>query len=641
MMLGRMAGMMAEGSVPAPRDASELQRELSALLPVFSLRDEVIRRWRSIARLSRLYRRAISRMPVALDQIDASLTMSLPATLVEETVRRCSSRRYQVRVALDGSGQEARQYAEFQEQVIQTAFGELNRHQRALGRSAGLDAEMYRWLVETGHCYELVRPQPMNASLPWRAELLDPETVYPVEGREGLEAVYLQRTMSARAIGVQFGSDVLGDRDPESEHAVTIHYDRQYLSVLVDGRFVREPMLHGYGCVPIIWTFANGLPGVSTEHGLNRDEIEAYRGRSILATVTSELEHIERVMETILYVTYRGANPPMQERLGDGVLRGPQSEPDLSPGTINRTLGTLEPVRLDHDAMRELQTTLAMLLGNVRAATLALADDRQFTSGFDRQAASRSAQTFLDPILEAAEWHIQRRGELVCKFLHTFGDKFAVTMPAGGGRSFQFDAWAEAVPADPRISVNILPMNELDQLQALTVGAQANAAGLMSAYDLFDKVLMYQDAEEMVQRARTDQLLRNPAVQEAQAPFSAAVYYRDLARTFRTQGDGQLAALASSMAQKYFRDIEMALQQPPPSPQQPPVPPGMAGPQAGQPMGPVPMQEPASLYPGGAMPVDAMAGMPGIAEQWMPGEMQAGGMPMDEQLARQFGQGVI
>jgi len=545
-------------SRPAP-DLGQVQERIERAVQLWGPRDQ---------RMDEDYQ--LYKLAVAVSGVEQGLegeivVKNLPYVTVVKVASLLSAEFPQLSVPAPSESR--KQLAERVEDLLRWLWDEWDRSwRRSLHGRLLYDAVHYLALRGWACARLLYDPQ---SDPPVRLELVDPRSVYPVAGSKGLRYVAVRRQQLAGEVLDEWGEQavqVLGERQDDEPVTVEAYYDDLYHAVLVDGKFVKEPTLHGFGFVPWAIAIAGGSPVRITEQDPQQWVAEV--GVSIFHGVKQAYRQLNKLLSQLATEVARLANPATLYYVDPDEHEEPEPI-DLSPGAVNYLIAPKERVEVIRTSPNpsDLSPLVQALQEDLIRGTLPPVLWGQAgpeTSGFTVAMLSAAARDALQPVIAGLELLIEEASSLALRLIRdVHGQPLGPLIRDRTGRWLRGEAVgpAEIAEVGDRVQARFREVSPRDRAAMAQIAALLTDKKLVSLRTAREEYLGIDNPDRENERVLEELIYGDSEIlKEYLVPLSLARFSPDLFQIW-------LADRARKQAQ-----AQMAPPAPPPSPPGPPHP---------------------------------------------------------------------
>lgn len=465
---------------------------------------------------------------------------------------------------------------------------------------------------------------------PWDVRLIDPIEVYP-DTDDGSPCTVIHRytttyaTLSAywgkttaeKAFSERASGGVRSGSEPVTCYGF---YTATELAVLVDGAgWLKKPVAHGYGQIPLIIGIAPGAPYRSVD-AMNTEHVE-YLGASLLRTLKGVVDAKHKIAMIMRRVLSKTAAPPLFAALSDPQATVDDVATEPNEVTIGRPGDSVNPIVPPPVALQHATALLSMLQDAENRGGLppSLWGENPGGSTTDRQKALGSGMSVLLARLEMLRYWYQGLLRLMLRQYAEHGQGEVAFLGldrqsgirTASGRLTPLDV--QGVSA--RLECRFGRLQHVDLMQMGNLAALLTDRGLVSHEFALGELLGVDNPASVQTQALRDQFYKDPALLRMRVLFEKS----------QDPVDRLGAALARQMLVSEYQKFSIAAAGQPnaapgPGPGQPPIP------GVGLPSGALPP----ALGVGAGMPNSAAPlGSPqiGAGLQFVPPGGAPGGLP--------------
>lgn len=471
----------------------------------------------------------------------------------------------------------------------------------------------------------LLNTDPQDA-YPWDIRLLDPITVYPntddgtptlVVHRYTTTYAALEAYWGEQACKRAFDDSVEGGRTGYEPATCYAFYTNCELGVLVDGGgWLKKPVAHEYGQLPIIIGVAPGAPYRAVE--ASESEHVEYVGPSLLRTLKGVVESKHKIAMILRRVLSKTAAPPLFAALSDPQATVDDVATEPNEVTIGRPGDSVNPIVPPPVALQHATALLSMLQDaeNRGGMPPSLWGEGGGGTGVDRQKALGSGMSVLLARLEMLRYWYQAMLRLMLRQYAEHGVgavAFLGVDRQSGIRTASGTLTPEGVQGvSARLECRFGRLQHVDLMQMGNLAALLTDRGLVSHEFALGELLGVDNPAAVQTQALRDQFYKDPMLLRMRVLFEKA----------QDPVDQIGAALAKKLLVSEWEKFNLAAAGQPnaaagPGPGQPPLPgnglpqgtlPALLGAGAGMPNGALPLGSPQAG--GGLQLVPAPGGGP-------------------------------
>jgi len=389
-------------------------------------------------------------------------------------------------------------------------------------------------------------------------------------GADGLEWICHKINMTRAQIKREYGIDpsttrgdfssFLGSSDAEMEGiAVFDFYDGVINRVFTEGEDLKPPTPHGSPRVPAYLVLVGFLPVLQSDA---TSEAIAQVGESIFAGAREIYDKFSDVMSIFLEIVERARRQTTVAESRDG-KKTLEEDPWVWPTTISTVTGdrvyTLELQKMAQETM----AYVTLILGEIQRATLpfsAYGETPFQLSGFAITQLRQATETVLASRIEALEAiYLQISNLLYDQFMTGSFDGIRLSGMDKNRAYFSQRITPQELKGTCDYTVRLVSQLPQDDMSKWTTAQIAKQLRLLSDVDILDNIVGIQDAQQAIDKLRTQ--MAEEGLPEAQL-FSMM----NAAASRSASPDDEYATLAKMYLMEFQRMMAVKLGMMPPAP---------------------------------------------------------------------------
>lgn len=411
-----------------------------------------------------------------------------------------------------------------------------SRHTQQLQGTFQYDASFYLtgdgWLV--AEC--MVDDSEQAKDFPWKIRLLDPICIYPDREQGKPEVVVHRYEASLVELEAYWGKDRVdaateenapwrhrngplvggGGAGPRTQYRTCYgFYTHTHTAVLLEGGgWLKKPVEHHYGTMPIIIAIAPGIPWRRSQQ-METDHVPLV-GPSFLRAAIGVIRDKARIAARVMRMLTKTAAPPHFFATSDPDATADDVDVEPNAVTLGRQGDALTPVVPPPVAFQYASNLMAMEQDQLNRGTVAppLFAEGAPGSGFDRTKQLGTSFSKIEAYLEVQqEWYQSLLRLMLRQFAYFGGPDMRYIardrqtgLRTAANRLNPF----EVVGADTRLEVKFgnLLSNDLQAMGMLA--ATLIDRGVISAEYALTELLKVDNPTAVIAQARSDQFYKNP-----------------------------------------------------------------------------------------------------------------------------------